>query len=55
MKKTYINPTIKVVTIQTARFLASSEQVRVGDNYNGTATIESRQGSGFDWDEDEEE
>lgn len=54
MKKTYINPTIQIVKIQTVQMLASSEQVGLRGDYNsGTVTIASREGRGF-WDDDEE-
>lgn len=55
MKKTYINPTIKVVKIKSALLLTGSEQIKVGSNYDGTTTIESRQNRGSIWDDDDEE
>ena len=54
MKKTYINPTITVVTIQPVRLMSGSEKIYVGSKYNG-ATVESRQFRGSIWDDEEEE
>lgn len=50
MKKTYINPSLTIVKVQTQQMLASSPGL--GGNYNG-GTPESRAGR-FD-DEEEEE
>lgn len=55
MKKTYINPTITVVTIQPVRLMSGSEKINVGSKYNGSATVESRQFRGSIWDDEEEE
>ena len=55
MKKTYKNPTIKIVKIKPALLLSGSEQINVGSNYNGSATIESRRNRGSIWDDEEEE
>lgn len=53
MKKTYIVPTLKVVKIQTTHLLSNSE-IKVGNNnYNGYTTVESRQGRGTIWDDDD--
>lgn len=55
MKKTYINPNVKVVKINTSKhILAGSEQMGMrGDYESGTVTIGSRRKSV--WDDDEEE
>ena len=50
MKKTYKHPDIKVVKIQTQKFLAASDQVSIGSNYSG-GSIQSR---GFDDFDDED-
>ena len=55
MKKTYIDPTIKIVKIKPALLLSGSEQIKVGSNYDGTTTIESRRNRGSIWDDEEEE
>jgi hypothetical protein len=54
MKKTYIVPTLKVVKIQTTHLLSNSE-IKVGGKYNGSTTVESRQGRGTIWDDDDYE
>ena len=55
MKKTYKNPTLTVVKVQPARILAGSDQIGVSvTNYNGSTTIESRQGSFSIWEDEEE-
>lgn len=49
MKKTYINPKMVVVKIQTSQMLAASQEVSVGTS--GSADdAESRY---FDWDEED--
>lgn len=54
MKKTYINPQIKVIKIEAARMIAASTELGVSStNYNGTTTVESRRGNSL-WDDDEE-
>ena len=54
MKKTYINPDIKVMKIEVARMMAASTELGVsGTNYNGTTSVESRS-FGSIWDDDEE-
>ena len=53
MKKTYNNPAMTIVKIQSQHLLAGSEQVGVKGNYNsGTVTIASRE---FDFGFDDEE
>lgn len=51
MKKTYCNPTLKVVKIQTTQILAGSPQLT--GTYNG-GTILSREARFSDFDEEEE-
>ena len=53
MKKTYINPTLKVVTIQSAQILAGSEIGKGGD-YNG-GTPQARRARFSTWEDEEEE
>ena len=56
MKKTYINPTLKVVKTKGARLLAGSGNQLMGmrgDYKSGTVTMGSRRSSFSDWDEDE--
>ena len=55
MKKIYQNPEIKTVKVQTAKMVATSTtQIGVSEtNYNGSSTVESRNGGSF-WDDDEE-
>lgn len=53
MKKTYINPTMKVVTIQSAQILAGSEIGKGGD-YGG-AQIQTRRARFSTWEDEEEE
>ena len=43
MKKTYMIPTLQVVKIQPAQFIANS-QVGVGDEYSSGKPVLSRQG-----------
>ena len=50
MKKTYNKPITEVNEIEVHQLLSVS--IPVGDNYNGTAEIESRS---FEFDYDEEE
>lgn len=52
MKKTYIVPALKVVKIQTTHLLSNSD-IKVGNNYDGQKTVESRQGRGSFWDDDD--
>ena len=52
MKKTYMIPTMKVVTIQSAQILAGSEIGKGGD-YNGGAP-QARRGRFSTWEEEEE-
>ena len=49
MKKTYKNPTMVVVKIQTMQMMAAS-QLRVGNEYSGGTVL----GRDFDFDDDEE-
>lgn len=54
MKKTYKNPTILVVKIQSAGIMQQTSNVKKGGSYNGESKIESR-GSRFStWSEDED-
>ena len=55
MKKTYNIPTLTVVNIQPAQFIANSENVKVGSAYgtNDQKTVLSRQGSFSGYDEEE--
>ena len=59
MKKTYINPTAKIVKIKPTRLMQASEVVQVQINpnttYNGITTIESRQDRYSIWDDGGEE
>ena len=54
MKKIYMIPTLQVVKIQPAQFIAASESVTLGGSYNGSSTIQAR-GAGFsdndDWED----
>lgn len=52
MKKTYQNPTIKIVKIQTVNMIAESP-VGVGSEYRSGDVVLSRHG-GFSWDDEEE-
>lgn len=54
MKKTYKNPALKVVKIQPARIMITSN-VTLGGSYNGKSKIEARQGRFSDWSEEDEE
>ncbi len=45
MKKTYINPTMKVVKLKQRSHLLSTSDVKLGGSYNGTDDIQAR---GFD-------
>ena len=54
MKKTYVNPSLMVVKIQPARFIADSTLRMRGDYNSNTVTMGAR-GSRFsdsDWEED---
>ena len=52
MKKTYINPTLKVVKAKGARILAGST-MRMRGNYNSsTVTMGGRRAEFSDWDEE---
>ena len=54
MKKTYVNPTLKVVKAKGARLLAGSNQLMgMRGNYNGDVTMGARRSSFSDWDEEE--
>ena len=57
MKKTYINPTAKIVKIKPTRLMqASDQQVIISTTkYNGSTTIESRQDRYSIWDDGGEE
>ena len=54
MKKTYMIPTLQVVKIQPAQFIAASEKIGFGSSYNGSSKIEAR-GASFSDDEWDEE
>ena len=55
MKKTYINPDIKVMKIEVARMIAASTEIEVSNtNYNGTTSVESRRGNSL-WDDEYDE
>lgn len=53
MKKTYKNPEVKVVSLNTATQLLTQSRVNVGSEYNGTNVLSRRGGSS--WDDDDEE
>ena len=53
MKKTYQNPVIKVVKIQTLQMLAASESLSFGASVNSASGAESRRFGG-DFLDDEE-
>ena len=54
MKKTYINPTLKVVKAKGARLMTgSAPKLQMRGDYDGTVTMGSRRSSFSDWDEDE--
>ena len=57
MKKTYINPTAKIVKIKPTRLMQASDQKVIisTTKYDGTATIESRQDRYSIWDDGGEE
>ena len=56
MKKIYINPTTTVVKIKPVHLLSGSETIQVSnEEYDGSATVESRQFRGSIWDDEEEE
>lgn len=50
--KTYIEPTIEVINIETRQMLATSTQLDIDGKYNGTTPVESR---GSNWDDEEDE
>lgn len=52
MKKTYQNPTMKVVKIQTVKMIATSN-LRVGNAYQENDAVLSRRG-GSSWDDEED-
>ena len=51
MKKTYKNPTLTVVKIQPAQFIAASDTLPQGSNYSG-ADVQSRGFEFSDWSEE---
>ncbi len=51
MKKEYKNPTLKVVNVKPAQFIATSE-VGVGTTYTGT-TVLSRGSRYSEWEDDD--
>ena len=53
MKKTYIDPAIRVVKLHTLSMLAASDRVTISSTkYDGTSTIQARGFGGFDDDEE---
>ena len=52
MKKTYKNPTLMVVKIQSARLLTETSQIGTGD-YSGGG-IQTRRGRFSGWEDDED-
>lgn len=52
MKKEYINPTTRIVTVELQQFMETS-QVGFGESVNSASVAEGR-GGGF-WDDDDEE
>ena len=55
MKKTYIHPSTKVVTIEVQQMLAYSDPV-TGAKFNPNSQTSGMDSRGFsDWDDDEEE
>ena len=52
MKKTYINPTLKVVKTRGARILAGSD-IKVGTAYKKDGAVLGRRAEFSDWDEEE--
>jgi hypothetical protein len=55
MKKIYENPTTTVVKIVTNHLMVGSESIPVSEtNYDGETTIESRRGTIWDDEEDDE-
>ncbi|MBQ9202613.1 MAG: hypothetical protein IJ155_00045 [Prevotella sp.] len=50
MKKTYQNPTIEMVTIETHQILAASVEATI----NGSQSNEAALGRDFDFDDDED-
>ncbi len=52
MKKTYKNPTLKIVNVKPAQFIATSGQVGLGDSYDGTYSFSSRGSRYSTWEED---
>jgi hypothetical protein len=50
MKKTYKNPTLTVVKIQPAQFIATSDTLPQGSNYSGE-DVQVREAEFSDWDE----
>lgn len=51
MKKTYINPTMKVVMIRTRRQMLTTSNPTLGSSYQSGETVLGRD---FDFDDDEE-
>ena len=51
MKKTYINPELQVIVMQTRAMLAGSPPLSDGDYKPGKPVL----APGMDWDEDEED
>jgi len=55
MKKTYINPDLKVVVLHTSCQILAGSEMNVQGNYDSeTVTIGSRRGGGF-WDDEEDD
>ena len=55
MKKTYKSPTIQVVKIQSARFIADSTMNMRGNYNSNNVTIGARQSGNSGWDDDYED
>ncbi len=55
MKKTYQNPEIKIVKIETTQMIAASEQMGFGTSVTTATSADSRQSYDFWYDEEEDE
>ena len=53
MKKTYQNPTTKIVKIQIMQMIAASDKMGFGASVDSASGAESRRG-GFTWDDDDD-
>jgi len=54
MKKIYVSPAMKVVSVGLRQMMAGSQSMTIGGNYDGSSKIESRGNDDTFWDEDEE-